>query len=241
MSTVGYSTAGALINRAAVQLGLQPATDPYASTDPSFIQLTEFLTVVGEELAQFIKPHIEKSHSILTAGSALSYDLPADFAGMVDGTGWDTNGPIPMAGPISATTDAQLVANGATSTVSQVFRIRGNTLTFPVAPGNGRTFTLRYISSRWVQANASLTPDKVAPTLTNDWICFDQLLVIRALKYHYMTAKGFDTSVAFTEYRDRRDHCIGKNAGARPLPMVGGGVQGTHFIDGYNVGDQVLG
>jgi hypothetical protein len=240
-SVVGFTTAGDILNRTAIQLGLAAATDPLSSADPDFVRLREFLTTVGVELSQYIKPQNEKVHTILTAGSALSYDLPADWTEMVDHTGWNTDSDAPLLGPISATTDAQLVASGTTATVNQPFRIKGNVLTFPVAPADGTTFTLRYISSYWVQSAAGGDPDKEAATVTGDYVRFDPLLVIRALKYHLQTVAGLDTTVSFTEYRDRRDYCVAKASGAKVLDMRGGEGEGTRFISGWNVPETGLG
>ena len=236
-SVVGYTTAGDLINRTAVQVGLQAVADPFSSVDPAFVQLQEFLTVVGIELSQYLKPHIEKTHTILTAGSATSYDLPADWTEQVDHTGWDTSSDAPLLGPISATTDAEVVGTGTTATVNQPYRIKGNVLTFPVAPADGITYTIRYISSYWVQSAAGGDPDKAAATVTGDYVRFDPLLVIRALKYHFLSAKGLDTTVAYSEYKDRRDYCVGQYSGARVLDMRGGGGTATRFISGLNMPD----
>jgi hypothetical protein len=236
-SVVGYSTAGALINRAAVQCGLATVVDPYSSVDPDFLRLTELLTTVGEELSQHVKAHLERVYTITTAASALSYDLPSSFLEMVDVTGWDRTNESPLLGPISATTEQALVASGTTSTVSIPFRIQGNVITFAVAPTDGLTLALKYVSSYWVQSDAAGSPDKAAPTVTGDYVLFDPLLVVRALKYQFQTAKGMDNAVALAEYLDRLGYAKMKSTGARILSMAGGGGGATRWISNFNIPD----
>jgi hypothetical protein len=45
-----YQAAGDLINRAAVSVGLNKVSDPFASLDPAFVQLVELANQLGEDL-----------------------------------------------------------------------------------------------------------------------------------------------------------------------------------------------
>ncbi len=44
------ATAGDIINRVAVEVGLVKVADPYASQDNNFIQMRELLNIAGDEL-----------------------------------------------------------------------------------------------------------------------------------------------------------------------------------------------
>ena len=60
MSLVGYTTASDIVNRAAVQVGLAVSVDPFASTDPNFIKLVEYLNTAGQDIAGQVKKHLKK-------------------------------------------------------------------------------------------------------------------------------------------------------------------------------------
>lgn len=236
MSIVGYQTAKTLINRAAVQFGLGAVADPFASTDPSFVQLVEFLASVGEDLSAKVKTPQVKEYTFVTAASATTYDLPADYVEMVDETGWDRTGQSALDGPVSSQRRAFLKAWGVTSTVAVEYILEDNRITFPIAPADGLTIALEYVSSYWVASNGVTTPDKATPTLQDDVICFDPLLVVRALKLQLAQAKAMDTTVHYAEYIDRLTWVTGKVRGGRRLSLAGGRKSGQ-FLSEANIPD----
>ncbi len=84
-------TANDIINRAAVECGLLRDNNPVGSTDENFIQLTELLNAVGQELVE-VHPWqvLVKEHQITTSRfDTGNYPLPADFAYMIDQSGWE--------------------------------------------------------------------------------------------------------------------------------------------------------
>lgn len=247
-SVSGFSTAGTLINRAALQLGLletgvSGASDPFASTNANFIQLCEYLNTVGQDLTlDFQWGHLIKECTITTASSGTSYALPPDYQAMVDETGWNRSTRLPFIGPLTSQ-EAQFIKARLTGVVFNVaFRIQGNLITFPTAPSNGLTLAFEYLSTYWLQSASSSTgPDKAAATATDDVVLHDAELVIAGLKLRWLEDRAFDTAQALRRYEARLEYCKGKNAGARVisrggLPSVKSGLNEYNIpITGYGL------
>lgn len=240
-SLAGYSTVATLINRAAVQCGLSAVADPFASTDPNFVQFREFLDTLGAELSSDVKAHLQREFTLTTAGGAASYALPADYREMVDDALWNRSGFLPLDGPVSAQRAQFLKAWNGAAVVNIPYRIQGNRLTFPVVPSDGLDVSGIYVSTYWVQTAASGTgPDADHVTLGTDYVLFDPLLVVLGLKLRWLEAKGFDTALALTAYERRLEHVRGTNAGASTLSLGGGGCL-NRLIDANNAPPAGLG
>jgi hypothetical protein len=232
-SLTGYSTVSTLLNRVAVQCGLASQADPYASADPNFAQLREFLDTLGRNLSSKVKAHLHREWSLTTAGGASSYALPADYVEMVDDTAWNRPGILPLV-PVTPQGEQYLKARVSSSTINTPYRIQGNRLTFPLVPADGLTFTGLYVSRYWIQTAASGTgPDADHITLGTDYVLFDPDLVVLGLKLEWETLKGFDTTVSVRKYRDRLEWAMGAVAGGQTLSLNGGGYR-ERLVDGYN-------
>ena len=94
------SSVNDIINRVAVEIGLNKTTDPVASTDESFVQLRGLLDSAGQELVRLHQWQIMSGEFSFTTqdGDTGIYDLPDDFAYMVDQTGWDRSSNVPLGG-----------------------------------------------------------------------------------------------------------------------------------------------
>lgn len=241
-SLIGYEQVGPIVGRAAVECGIDSMTaseiasfDPFASSDQSVIQMLRHLDALGRSLSSILKPHLHREFSLTTAGSASSYALPADYAEMVDDTLWNRPGLLPLYGPVSAQTEQAMKARNAASTISTPFRVLGNRITFPVVPADGLTFYGVYVSRYWVQTLASGTgPDADHVTARTDYVLFDPELMVLGLKLRFLTAKGFDTSIAASDYRFRLDHVRGIVSGGGVLSLDGRGYE-ERFLDGHNL------
>jgi hypothetical protein len=204
-----FSTAATIINRAAVQLGLAQADDPFASTDPATVRLCELLSVAGQELAKAHRwPHLRGTLAIARVQGQTLYPLPADFGGLVPETLWNSSGRLPgvaMSPQEWAFAQARLLGSGQFLGVR--YRIAGSVL--ELLDGPPATITLDYESSFWVQSgtsagqtNAAGQPagDKDVVSSASDLVLFPTLLAIRALKLQFLQAAGFDTAAAAAEY-----------------------------------------
>lgn len=236
-SLAPYSQASEIINRTAVQCGLSSVADPFASTDPNFVQFVELLNTFGEDLnnyhdwTQFIR-----ECSITTANSNSAYALPDDFHEMIDQSGWNRTMRLPMIGPLSGQEAQFLKTRLGTVIINVAFRLQGNQLVFPVVPSNGQTLVFEYVSDFWVQSAASSTgPDLDHAQSATDYVLYDPNLMVAGLRLYWLDLHGFDTASAKARYDERLAHSIGKNVGARMIDMAGSGLNADRLLDQGNV------
>jgi hypothetical protein len=244
-----FLTAEEIINRAAVEVGLAPAGDPFQSNDPSFRQLRTLITACGQTLIQdYPWQGLQRSFSLTTnSGDSGEYDLPADFSYMIDQTGWQRGGPAtwPLLGPASPQVWSFLLAQQLYSQSLYVwFRLaNGKFNVFPNDPvPDGVPIAFEYISRAWVVGDGDAGPNSEKDKVTSgaDVIKFEPILIINYLKLKFLTAKGFDTTEAKNDFTLSLDSWKGKdnsapilNAGARPF--------GPRYLDMQNVPDTGFG
>lgn len=217
-----FDTAGTIINAVAAETGLVPVSDPFLSTDPAFVQLCALLGTAGKEmLTLFQWNKFVKVYSITTVvpPDTGNYDLPADFAWMIDQTGWtptNAGNGLPLGGPLSEQDWAYLVnTNLAASTIYVSFKMaQGQIQVLPQPPPTGIVIRFEYISRWWVAAPATTTGTKEAPTASGDVILYEPILMIKFLKLRFLEAKGFDTTAATGQFLNMFQSWTGKDASA---------------------------
>ena len=105
MAVARYLTVTEIINRAAVESGLNSVSDPLSSTDAAIIQMVQLLNSVGEELLYVNDwSYMRREATITTTGSPNEYALPDDFDHMIDQTGWTQSNLRPLLGPVTPQT-----------------------------------------------------------------------------------------------------------------------------------------
>ena len=99
---MSFTTAGDIVNEAAVEIGLSAVSDPYASTDPNFVQLRQLLKSLGREIVHTRRWTIlRRERSFTTVQGQAIYPLPADFHEMLPQTWWNRTNRLPVGGPLS--------------------------------------------------------------------------------------------------------------------------------------------
>jgi hypothetical protein len=229
-------TAGDIINRTAVYVGLAAVDDPYVSEDPSFILLRGLLTDVGQEIARLREwTHLQKEYTFLTVAGQEAYDLPADFRGMIDQTGWNRTSRFPLGGPLSPQEWQYLKGVGTGLTVTVLFRpVRQQMHLYAGAtiPAD-YTIAYEYLSSYWVQPQGQSEATQAEPTASSDVVLFDPLLMTRALRVAFLKAKGFDSNAAQADY-DRALELIKSEDSPSPVLSLNGG-RGVRMLGPRNL------
>jgi hypothetical protein len=226
-----FQTIGDIINRVAVAVGLTSSSDPFASVDPAFIQLRTLASECGQDLVQEGEwQQLERSHSFVTTGADTGiYDLPEDFAYMIDQTGWQMGAPgaaYPLLGPASSQWWSYLEASSLyTVTIYAWFQISsGKFQLWPQPPPVGIPIAYKYISRDWV-LDGSSTPSapvyKDNVQTSSDTPLYEPILFLKKLKLAFLQAKGFDTTKAEDEYNLALDSWKGKDKSAPVLSLNG--------------------
>jgi len=228
-------TATTIINRTALEVGLDTVTDPVASSDKNFIQLTGLLTVAGMELVELHE--WEVLNAIFTFTTAVpsdtgSYSLPTDFAYMIDQTGWDKTNNIALAGPLSPQDWSYLDGRDLVSqSIYASFRIQDNMLElFPQPPPNGLEVRFEYISRNWAKQSDDTPIEEISNG--SDVVLYDPLMTQKFLKVKWLEAKGFDSSAARIEFENIFNARTGKDTGA-PIINAGRARAGVPYLTPY--------
>lgn len=240
-STVAFATAGSIISRAALQLGLGSIADPYGSQDANFLSLVEFLNVTGDDLVlEHDWSQLRKEFTFTTVANQTLYALPDDYHEMLDQTGWNRSTRLPLAGPLSSQQWQYLKARQVGIVFNVLYRLGQQQIElFSTTTPVGATCALEYISSYWT-LDASLvgsqtTGSKRLPTQSTDLVLYDPLLVIRGLKLKWLEARGFDTTVALADYEKTLTHVTGIDKGSAVLSLHKRAMTGDRLLDLANI------
>jgi len=231
--------AGEIINRVAAEVGVEPVTDPFGSSDPIFVQFTHLINSAGEELAiMFAWQQLQQAHQIITADTdSGDYPLPDDFSYMIDQTGWEQTQEVPLGGPLSAQDWTYLIGRDLVSfTIYASFRLaEGLFKIFPQPPPNGLSINFEYVSINW-----GFDPDAAGGTgenidqmvKTNDVPMFNFTLMTRYLKVKYQEAKGIDSLKAQDSFNQMFSIITGQNMGGDIL-AAGRNRRSIPYLDSY--------
>jgi hypothetical protein len=236
-----YATAGTIINRTAVQLGLSSTlassmSDPFASTDQSFVLLCELLNSFGEDVTSRHEwAHLIREATATTSASNTIYTMPSDFDRLIDQSEWNQSTRLPLIGPLSGQETQYLKARLNGVLIQVVYRLQGHTMTFAIAPPNAQLLQLEYVSRNWVWSAAGVAPDSTGVVATGDFVLFEDDLAIAGLKARWLEEKGFDSTAAADRFEDILRASITRNAAAKTVTLGGSGINADHLIDASNL------
>lgn len=228
------ATANDILNQVGAELGLDPVTDPFASSDQSYRQLRYLINTAGEELSQ-LHPweFLRKEHPIVTNGDE-SYPLPADFLYLINQTVWDRTNDRGIEGPLNPQDWAYLKGNPLVgSTLTYAFRLMADKISFYPTP-NGPSFAFEYINRNWVLDSTTGTTyvDKIA--IGADEPLFNRTLLGRMVKVKFLEAKGFDTTKAQADLDQAFSLLIARNKAA-PILSTKAGRRDYPYLSSGNV------
>ena len=237
-----WDTAGNIINRTAIQLGLIKTTlanapDPYASTDQNILLLTDLLASVGDRLqSEGDWPQLRKEYVFTTNSSQNIYPLPSDFHEMVDQSGWNRSSRMPLAGPATSQEWQYLKSRAPGLLINVVFRLEGGVLDInPGASPPIATVAFEYISSNWAASYGQTAPNKSYPSVATDLIWFDSELVMAGLKLYWLLEKNEDAEAANDRFDRALGHAIEKSTGAVTISLDGALRGVDRLIDDRNL------
>lgn len=236
MPAILLATATEILNRVAAEVGLDPVTDPYNTTDKSFRQMSYLLNVAGEELCQ-LHPweFLTQEYTVTTAGGENEYALPDDFLYMTNQTGWERSQGVPMYGPLSAQEWQYLLGRDlVSSTIYASFRIQqGIFAIFPDPPANGLDIHFEYTSRNWVLDSTTGTTYTDRVSTGADTPMFDRTLISRMVKVKYLEAKNLDTTKAQADFNQAFQLLTAHDKGSRII-SAGRGARSYPYLNSWN-------
>ncbi len=229
------ATATEIINRVAVEVGLEPVNDPYSSQDAAIRQLTFLINSAGEELSLMHDwGFLVKEAAIDTDDDdSGDYPLPVDFLYITNQTCWERNNRVPVT-LLSAQDWAYLEGRQfATDTIYAKFRLQQGRFTiYPQPTPGGLDIHYEYTSKNWVMDAEDPENTKDGVTTGADKPLFDRTLMIKALKVKFLEAKGFDTTKAQDDLNSVFMSLTSHDKGA-PTLNAGYGNRGYPYLDIY--------
>lgn len=239
------STANDVINRVAVEIGLNKDVDPVGSSDEAFVQLRGLLDSAGQELVRLHSWQIMTRNFNFTtqAGDTGVYDLPDDFSYMIDQTGWDRTNRVAIGGPLSSQDWAYLEGRDLVSqSIYASFRLENNKLElYPQPPPEGLEVDFEYMSRDWLASSVDQNIRFDSIVTGSDVVLFEPILIVKFLKVKMLEAKGFDASSARLEFENMMDAITGQDEGASIL-SAGRNSRGFPYLHPYyNTGDTGFG
>lgn len=153
MSSFAFSTAGTIINEAAVEVGLAAVSDPYAETDQNFVQLRGLFKSLGQDIWRLKQwTQLQQVYTFSSVQGQGRYSLPLDFGLMIDQSGWNRSNSLPMGGPLSPQEWEYLKGRLVGVVFTVLFRPMNQQLwLFPdIDTPGGYAIAFEYISRFWV-------------------------------------------------------------------------------------------
>lgn len=234
-----FITANDIINQVCTEVGLVTDTDPVGSSVDTYIQMTGLLTAAGQELVEMVPWQVLRSVFQFTTaeGDTGTYNLPADFAYMVDQTGWDMGNMFPISGPLSAQQWCFLEGtNLLSSTIYASFRLFDNTFNlFPQPPAVGITVKFEYINRNWVQEAGTDGTRRDTIGAGTNVVLYEAILIKKFLKVKWLDAKGFDSTAARLDFDSIFSGRVGRDKGAQVLNASGAPGAYPYLNAWYNV------
>jgi hypothetical protein len=235
MPVTTSDTATNILNRVAVEVGLNPVTDPYASPDENFIQLAFLLNSAGEDLAiihdwGFLVKEAAIDTDLDPSGE---YPLPDDFLYITNQTCWERNNRVPV--QLLTAQEWQYLEGRqfATDTIYAKFRLQmGKFTIYPQPVPSGLNIHYEYTSKNWVADGTNPGTFKDVVTTGLDRPLYDRTLMIKALKVKWLEAKGFDSSKAQDDLNATYTKLTAHDKGA-PTLNAGYGTRGYPYLDIY--------
>ncbi len=240
-----FKTINQIVNQVAVETGIPKQSDIFASNDPATAQLIALADACGYELLQDEAwEGITREHQFITQdGDDGKYELPEDFAYIINQTAWDRTNNVVLGGPLSPQEWQYLEGRDlVSSTIYATFReVENQFWLFPQPPVPGIEIAYEYISRNWVLVKG--VAGDFSDTLSNsaDVILYEPHLFERLLKLRFLEARGFDTQMAAAQYDKSLNSWSGKDKGA-PVLNQGRKHTGIPYLDGlYNTPDSGFG
>lgn len=175
----------------AKNVSIEPPTTVVSNNEPDAVKLLQFANEAGQELARRVDwGGLRKSKTIIGTGFAALFDLPADYARMVEGWGITCDG-NPVRGGLTADEWNALAPAAGTP---RYYQTVGAAIGFYPYPPEGLQLVLSYIGTGWTSTgNAAFAAD-------TDSTVFPERLVELGTTWRFRRHIGADFSDFLAEF-----------------------------------------
>ena len=182
------------------------------------IQQDSFLVSVGSTPAEMSIPSTQTASGITITFGQCKYDMPSDYARMVDKTQYNKSNRWSIIGPKDAQEWQWLKASYVTTGPRMRFRIMGNKFVLWPMPSATLVLGFEYVSNAWVIAQDGTL--KTKSTNDNDTFRFPDRLLVLGTKLKLFEIKGFDTTAVLQDYSRELDKWKASESGADTLSLA---------------------
>lgn len=225
-----------IVQRTCDELTLPRPSSVYASTDPQVRQLLALLQAEGRYLMTCHDwSFLRTLYTFPTVASTATYAVPADFDRLIDDTMWDQTNQMKLCGPDQPQVDRwrQQSTTGQVG-IRKNYRVLGSNIQLFPTPDSVVTIGYEYISNKWARSNVPAAQNEfLADT---DTTYFDPYLMIKGLKWRFLSANGLEATASKLEYDSYLDATKNKDNAGETLRMDNAGY-GQQFLSLDNLPD----
>lgn len=190
-----------------------------AAQDENQNQMFRLLRGLGQHLIRLHPWLAQTKQHTFTAFALSTFNLPADFFGYVDGTGWNRTTQQPMVA-VSPQRWQALKAANTTGVLYVIFRPRERTLEMLETATLGDSYAFEYASTYWASAAGGTEPTAASLPVGDetDLIWLETNLFQKALKLQWLKHKGLPAEAAQEDFDDALS--AAQAADASPAPKL---------------------
>jgi len=177
-----------------------------------------FISSVGTTTVEMNIPSTETATNIQITFAQVMYDMPADYARMVDKTQYNKSNRWSIIGPKDAQEWQWLKASYVTTGPRMRFRMIGNKFTLWPMPTAVLVLGFEYVSNAWVRAADGTLKTKM--TNDSDVSRFPDRLIILGTKLKFFEIKGFDTTFVLQDFSRELEKWKASESGADTLSLA---------------------
>jgi len=220
-----------VVNQVAKSVGHPVTVDIATSQDEAISRLAYYANIAGMELA-YMNPggwnSLQRKVAIdvfkdYPSQTEKPFDLPTDFAAMIDDTQWNMNTQLPALGPINPQSWQAMTVRGDTANMRFMWRIRNKALWIKSPPdaANTQTLVFEYLSKYWAVKASDGSPTDIMKE-NGDYHIYPWQLMVLYTRAKWFENEGFDSSGAQMDFLKALNYELGADKGATSLSLVRG-------------------
>jgi hypothetical protein len=226
MPAAAQTTLLELVNLVARSVGHPITTDVASSQDEAILRLGYYANLAGTQLARHPWQWLTKSGSLTIVADSpgqteKGFDLPSDFQAFVDDTHWDRSTQLPAVGPVNPQDWQWLIVREAQITTRMMWRIRNKQLWIKSPPDDPKSFSFEYTSKDWAVNGVTDVP-KDSMTISTDYHQYPWMLMVLFTRAKWFENEGYDSSGAYSDFKEALQYELGSDKGATALSLVPG-------------------